>query len=102
MLPLTHSLARPGEALQCTCDSAHAGDEEMEGINPNVKPACTCKVKLQLTVSGGAMAMLTQRVAQGGRRTVTTNTEEGGPLDTGANGAWPQGLPSDGVSYIDG
>ena len=77
-----------GDGVKCVCDSAAAGDPEMEGIDPNVKPACTCT---------------------GGRTTQFTNTEEGGPLDTGGHGAWPQELPGasrdvpgDGAAYIDG
>ncbi|EKX38713.1 hypothetical protein GUITHDRAFT_165169 [Guillardia theta CCMP2712] len=71
-----------GDGVRCVCDSAAAGDEEMEGLDPNVRPACTCT---------------------GGRRTSFSGTEEGGPLDTGAEGAWPQGLPDNGgVAYIDG
>ena len=71
-----------GSGVKCVCDSAAAGDPEMEGLDPNVKPACTCT---------------------GGRSTQFSGTEEGGPLDTGARGAWPQGLPSgDGAAYIDG
>jgi hypothetical protein len=78
-----------GAGVKCTCDSAAAGDEEMEGMDRNVRPACVCS---------------------GGRQTAVTGTEEGGPLDTGAAGAWPQNLePKDGwgpqgpyVSYIDG
>ena len=58
-----------------------AGDEEMEGLDPRVRPACTC---------------------HGGRTTRFSKTEEGGPLDTGAKGAWPQELPPGGVSFIDG
>jgi len=51
-----------------------------------VKPACTCT---------------------GGRTTQFSKTEEGGPLDTGAHGAWPQDLPGvngggDGAAYVDG
>jgi len=50
--------------------------------DPNVKPACKCT---------------------GGRKTQFTNTEEGGPLDTGGHGAWPQDLPMNGgAAYIDG
>ena len=50
--------------------------------DPNVKPACKCT---------------------GGRKTHFTNTEEGGPLDTGGHGAWPQDLPiNGGAAYIDG
>ena len=77
-----------GDGVKCVCDSAAAGDPEMEGIDPNVKPACTCT---------------------GGRTTQFTKTEEGGPLDTGGHGAWPQELPGasrdkpgDGAAYIDG
>mmetsp|Transcript_84828 Transcript_84828/g.124137 ORF Transcript_84828/g.124137 Transcript_84828/m.124137 type:complete len:288 (+) Transcript_84828:320-1183(+) len=75
-----------GDGVKCVCDSAAAGDPEMEGIDPNVKPACTCS---------------------GGRTTRFTHTEEGGPLDTGGHGAWPQNLPGvqgggDGAAYIDG
>eukprot|EP00292_Cryptomonas_paramecium_P009526 CAMPEP_0113728088 /NCGR_PEP_ID=MMETSP0038_2-20120614/41648_1 /TAXON_ID=2898 /ORGANISM="Cryptomonas paramecium" /LENGTH=258 /DNA_ID=CAMNT_0000659477 /DNA_START=43 /DNA_END=815 /DNA_ORIENTATION=+ /assembly_acc=CAM_ASM_000170 len=60
------------KGISCTCDSSAAGDEEMEGIYKSVKPACTCK---------------------GGLRTRTTGTEQGGPLDSGGWGAWPQDLP---------
>jgi hypothetical protein len=75
-----------GDGVKCVCDSSAAGDPEMEGLDPNVKPACRCS---------------------GGRTTQFTNTEEGGPLDTGGNGAWPQGLPGvggrgDGAAYVDG
>ena len=75
-----------GAGVKCVCDSAAAGDPEMEGIDPNVRPACTCS---------------------GGRTTRFTKTEEGGPLDTGGHGAWPQDLPGaagggDGAAYIDG
>ena len=71
-----------GDGVKCVCDSAAAGDPEMEGIDPNVKPACTCT---------------------GGSKTRFTNTETGGPLDTGGVGAWPHDLPlGDGAAYIDG
>jgi hypothetical protein len=77
-----------GSPVKCVCDAAAAGDPEMEGIDPNVKPACTCT---------------------GGRLTKFSKTEEGGPLDTGGHGAWPQELPGasrgskgDGAAYIDG
>jgi hypothetical protein len=75
-----------GDGVKCVCDSAAAGDPEMEGLDPRVKPACTCS---------------------GGRQTQFTKTEEGGPLDTGGHGAWPQDLPGasgggDGAAYIDG
>lgn len=75
-----------GDGVKCVCDSAAAGDPEMEGLDPNVKPACTCS---------------------GGRSTQFTKTEEGGPLDTGGHGAWPQDLPGatgggDGAAYVDG
>ena len=75
-----------GDGVKCVCDSTAAGDEEMEGLDPNVKPACTCT---------------------GGRTTQFSKTEEGGPLDTGGHGAWPQGLPGvdgrgDGAAYVDG
>jgi len=75
-----------GDGVKCVCDSSAAGDEEMEGLDPNVKPACTCT---------------------GGRTTQFSKTEEGGPLDTGAHGAWPQDLPGvngggDGAAYVDG
>jgi len=46
-----------GDGVKCVCDSAAAGDPEMEGLDPRVKPACTCT---------------------GGRTTQFTNTEEGG------------------------
>ena len=51
-----------------------------------MKPACTCT---------------------GGRTTQFSHTEEGGPLDTGGHGAWPQDLPGvkgggDGAAYVDG
>lgn len=36
-----------------------------------------------------------------GRLTKTTRTEQGGPLDTGSEGAWPQNLQNH-VDYIDG
>jgi hypothetical protein len=68
-----------GSKVVCTCDHDNAGDEENEGLNPNVKPACTCK---------------------GGSLTKFTGTEQGGVLDTGPKGAWPQGLPPQ--SKIDG
>ncbi len=68
-----------GSQVVCTCDAKNAGDEENEGLNPNVKPACSCK---------------------GGSMTKFTNTEQGGVLDTGPKGAWPQGLPIQ--SKIDG
>jgi hypothetical protein len=51
-----------------------------EGLDARVRPACTCS---------------------GGRVTSFTKTEQGGPLDTGARGAWPQDLPNH-VDYIDG
>ena len=75
-----------GDGVKCVCDSTAAGDPEMEGLDPRVKPACTCS---------------------GGRQTQFTKTEEGGPLDTGGHGAWPQDLPGasgggDGAAYIDG
>ena len=75
-----------GNGIKCVCDSAAAGDPEMEGLDPNVKPACTCT---------------------GGRTTAFSKTEEGGPLDTGGHGAWPQDLPGvtgggDGAAYVDG
>jgi len=71
-----------GDGVKCVCDSAAAGDPEMEGLDPNVKPACTCT---------------------GGRTTQFTGTEEGGPLDTGGHGAWPQDLPMNGgAAYVDG
>ena len=77
-----------GSPVKCVCDAAAAGDPEMEGMDPNVKPACTCT---------------------GGRLTKFSKTEEGGPLDTGGHGAWPQELPGasrgskgDGAAYIDG
>lgn len=66
--------------VKCVCDSASSGDEEMEGIDPTVVPACKCT---------------------GGRLTKTTTTEQGGVLDTGAVGAWPQNLKNH-VDYIDG
>ena len=37
----------------------------------------------------------------GGKLTKTTHTEQGGPLDTGSKGAWPQNLQNH-VDYIDG
>ena len=75
-----------GDGVKCVCDSAAAGDPEMEGLDPNVKPACTCT---------------------GGRTTQFSKTEEGGPLDTGGHGAWPQDLPGvkgggDSAAYVDG
>lgn len=71
-----------GKKVVCTCDSKMAGDEEMEGLTTSSKPACKCV--------GGVLAKSTQ-------------TETGGPLDTGSADAWPQGLlPTHGKSRIDG
>ena len=82
-LLLTVTWVQSGDGIKCVCDSAAAGDEEREGMDPNVKPACTCT---------------------GGKMTQFSNTEEGGPLDTGGHGAWPQELPrnTEGAAYVDG